>query len=558
MQDNIKELLYDLVKDQYTWKIASRDKTKLSYVRNGRGQYLSKAQVANEIFNALHIIPSYKSVTIQDVNDYMDWFEEEEIKKINSSKPVSPAKPKINIAGLSQAASWIYEQVMSKECPFSTSSRADCIMYKNGSTEINATEKNLISWLNQRVRDLGIRDEYRIGDIADGWDLLKKHLSSVVVNNLCETMKYDASFEGLKTEFIKYLYQYLQIEEDYDVFEMLFSHWMWYLKRRIFNKDVVWHIWINFMGAQGIGKTQMIMRMLKPFEDYMVNTSLATMSDITKEYMKFTDNYVIFLDELNTGDNNDNQDIQLSDGEVDAIKQLMTQEYLTVRLYGTQTQAKVKNTFAPISCANKHLYDILFDGDAMRRWFEFNCKRESAPKDYSELNAMLAKFPEVMKGIDENNDNGYWIKGSEVDKKIVNIQKSYVPTHTSTNLWIRDCVVTPDYDKLDYTKFDGPEFNLYKDYCKCVGKFSASLERVEGIIKRLWPQCIDDEGHPHIFIDYNYDITNGTKYENTARHAPKLSTLVKQPEPDDPYTPTIKQMMSLQEKSEIFARINHQ
>lgn len=561
MNDNIKELLYDIIKDQYTWSVNSKDKTKLTYIKNGKKNYLNKIQVASEIYEMIRVFPMYKEVTNKDVIEYVDWFESEELKKINSAKPVSPAKPKIVISGLSEAASWIYEQMSSSNCPFNTSPRADCITYKYGGTVINATEKNVISWLNQRVRDLGIRDEYRVGDINDGWDLLKKHLSSVVVNNICESMKYDVTYENVKNEFIKYLYDYLEIAEDYDIFEMLFSHWMWYLKRRIFNKPVVWHIWINFMGAQGIGKTQLITRMLQPLEDFMVNTSLAAMSDITKEYMKFTDNYVIFLDELNTGDNSDTQEIQLSDSEVDAIKQLMTQEYLTVRLYGTQSQARVKNTFAPISCANKHLYDILFDGDAMRRWFEFNCKRQAAPESYTELNDMLAKFLDVMKAIDENNDNGYWIKGSPTDIKIQNIQKGYVPTHTSTNLWIRDCVVTPDYDLLSDTKFDGPEFSLYKDYCKCVGKYSASLERVESIIKRLWPNCIDKEGHPHIYIDFNYDITNGTKYQNTTRSAPRPQKLVTNPDvppPGDDYTPSNSfKPMTLQEKSDYFARINH-
>lgn len=161
------------------------------------------------------------------------------------------------------------------------------------------------------------------------------------------------------------------------MYEMIFKHWMWCLKRRMFSKPVIWHIWINFNGAQGIGKTQMLNRMFKFIEDFIITTNLRVMNDVDREYRKFTDNYVIIFDDLNSGENSDN-DVSLNDDAVDAIKQIMTQEVLSIRQFQTQDQNKVKNTFVPISTANKHLYDIIYDGDAMRRWFEFNCQRSKA------------------------------------------------------------------------------------------------------------------------------------------------------------------------------------
>lgn len=428
-------------------------------------------------------------------------------KALGEALPVAvkapEAHPKIYIPDIGGTASWILEKLKDPKCPFDISKRADRITYRNNTS---SNDKGILAWLNQRVHDLDLKKVYKTGDISDGWELLKLHFMSSQKQYLCKQFEYTGS--PFVNEFIRYVYDYLEISEDYDVFEMMFRHWMWCLKRRIFGKPVVWHIWLNFNGAQGIGKSQMLTRMFKTFEDFTVVTNLKIMNDIEREYKKFTDNYVIIFDDLNSGENNDN-DLLLNDSAVDAIKQIMTQEVFTIRQFNTQDQSRVPNTFVPISTANKHLYDVIYDGDAMRRWFEFNCRRGKAPDSYDELNAMLERFPEVLQGIDENRDVGYWDRDCETGRKIVEIQKRYIPTNTSTNTWIDYCHVTPDLDRKDETAFKVPSYKQYCTYCRAVGKHNAGLQRVTMILARLWPDCIDDQGVAHVYIESKIDDASG-------------------------------------------------
>lgn len=478
------------------------DKNKLVFSLNSTGQYLAVDAVAKML--QLEFKRSERPFTLQEVADWLEDFQNETLKTLNCP---AYSKPKKIFNELGEAASWIYEQLkVNKDCPIKISDRGDTIEFVSDGVRINGNDKLVRAWLTSKVHDLGLQKIYREGILDAGWLLLKQKFQTVTKAEKNSLVKYDGS--KFVDEFLKYIYDYLQIKEDYDVYEMIFKHWMWCLKRRMFDRPVVWHIWINFAGAQGIGKTQMINRMFNFLSDFKADTTLRIMNDLDREYRKFTDNYIIFFDELNTGDNSDSE-ILLYDGAVDAIKQIMTQETFTVRQFQTQDQNKVRNTFVPISCANKHLYDIIYDGDAMRRWFEFNCQRNTPPESYDELNAILERFPEALKGIDENNDKGYWIKGSATDKKIVEIQKHYIPTNTSTNTWIDYCGIKPDYEKNQHTSLLAPEYKQYCTYCRAVGKHAAGLQRVTMILGRLWPDCIDDKGIAHVVIEKRVDEGNG-------------------------------------------------
>ena len=498
-QDKAK--LLDALDDTYTYQLNSKDKNKLSFKPIKGGNYMGLQEVANRI--AEEFKRAERPYTVAEISGWLKEFQKE---YVDNCKMPNTAKPKLVINGLGLTASWIYEILHSSDCPLHISDRGDSIEFRADGVTSSGNDKLVRAWLTSKVADLGLQKVYREGMLDAGWLLLKQKFQTATKAAKNAMGKYDGN--PFVDEFLKYIYDYLQIEEDYDVYEMIFKHWMWCLKRRMFGKPVVWHIWINFAGAQGIGKTQMINRMFEFITDFMVNTDLGKMNDLDREYRKFTDNYIVFFDELNTGENSDT-DVSLNDSAVDAIKQIMTQETFTVRQFQTQDQNKVKNTFVPISCANRHLYDIIYDGDAMRRWFEFNCRRTTVPDSYDELNAILARFPEALRSIDESRDTGYWEKGSDTDKKIVEIQKHYIPTNTSTNTWIDYCHVTPDYDRKDETALMAPAYKQYCTYCRAVGKHAAGMQRVTMILARLWPECVDDKGVAHVFIESKIDDASG-------------------------------------------------
>lgn len=496
-----KEKIISALKKDFEFRPNSRDKNKLSFIPIEGGGYLGLTDTANRL--AAGFKYSERPYTATEICECLRDFQTEYIE---NNKMPSIAKPKLVIKDLGVTASWIYEILHAPDCPLHISDRGDSIEFRADGVSIAGNDKLVRAWLTSKVKDMDLQKVYREGDLDAGWLLLKQKFQTAAKATKNNLIAFDGN--PFVDEFLHYIYDYLQIKEDYDVYEMMFKHWMWCLKRRMFNKPVIWHIWLNFNGAQGIGKTQMINRMLRFIEDFIITTNLRIMNDVDREYRKFTDNYVIIFDDLNTGENSDN-DVSLNDNAVDAIKQIMTQEVFTVRQFQTQDQNKVKNTFVPISTANRHLYDIIYDGDAMRRWFEFNCQRSTPPESYDELNAILERFPEALRGIDENNDKGYWDRQSAVSNKIVEIQKHYIPTNTSTNTWIDYCHVTPDFDRSPETAFMAPAYKQYSSYCRAVGKHTAGLQRVTMILGRLWPECIDEKGIAHVFIESKIDDTTG-------------------------------------------------
>lgn len=426
------------------------------------------------------------------LTDFKDWVE--------AVTPKQTAQ-KVYFRNLPQVTNWIYEQLRSPVCPFKLSPKYDMIQYVSNSVEVAAGEGDLVGWLNCRAADLNKSKVYKTGLVSSGWDILKKEMCANCVGMLRESIAYDPNDIPTMDVFIKSLYEYLQIKEPYEIFEMLFKHWCWTLKRHIWDKDVKWHIWVNFSGAQGIGKSELVRRMCNFIREFFAEATLNAFNDVEKQYKLFTDTYVLFFDELNKGDNKDSVvEMTLNSSAIDSIKDMVTKDIITVRMYNTQNQGKFKNKFTPISVANNRLYDVIYDGEAMRRWFDFYCQRETIPASYDEINAILATFPDALKGIDENSDDGYWDHTSEIGRKITEIQKTYVPTNTSTNSWVSYCEVQPDLTFDPKNKFNARLYNFYKEYCKSVGRGCASMDRASAILKRLWPNAVNDEGDVFVTV----------------------------------------------------------
>lgn len=427
-----------------------------------------------------------------------EWKVTDVIDIINSLKS-KINQPVVYFKHLPPVCNWIYSQLNSNRTLFDISNKYDMINFKSNQSEISTSDKAVLSWLNLRAMEEGLGKVYKNGVIKDGWDILKLQMTADCIKMLKESISYDVNNEVTMNIFIRSIYDYLDIKEEYDIFEMLFKHWCWTLKRHIWNKPVTWQIWINFFGAQGIGKTEMIRRMTKFMRDFYAETNLNAFNDVEKQFKLFTDSYVLYFDELNKGDNKDTAiEMLLNQNAVDSIKDLMTKDIITVRQYQTQDQGKFKNIFTPISAANSHLYDIVYDGEAMRRWFDFTCQRETVPESYDEINAILCTFQEALKGINENNDAGYWDQHSEVGIKIKAIQKTYVPTNTSTNSWINYCEVTPDNEHKNL--FNAKTYGMYRTYSKSVGRHSASMDKVKAILKRLWPEAVDADDNVYVNV----------------------------------------------------------
>lgn len=490
LQDYFRDTCsYDTITERWFYK---------SSLASGRKKYVTPAQIFSEYISLISKLHKTCSTTIADFEDY--------VKRATPIKETT----KCYFKELPQISNWIYEQLTIPTCPFDISKKFDMINFRSNDNQVSTGDKAVVGWLNCRAADLGLSKVYKVGLMSAGWDMLKLKMASDCIKMLKESIKYNEANVSITDSFIRSIYDYLQIKERYEIFEMLFKHWCWTLKRHIWNRHVTWQIWINFYGAQGIGKSEMIRRMFKFIRDFMAETSLSAFNDVERQYKLFTDTYVLYFDELNKGDNKDAAvEMVLNSAAVDSIKDMMTKDIITVRQYQTQDQAKFRNQFTPISAANNHLYDIVYDGEAMRRWFDFTCCRQNPPESYDEINNILATFQDALKGIDEDKDEGYWIPNSEIGKEIFAIQKTYIPTNTSTNSWINYCSVKPDNEHLTANIFNAKLYSEYSAYCKSVGRGKASMDRVAAILKRLWPEAVDANGN--VYVTSTKVISEGTE-----------------------------------------------
>jgi hypothetical protein len=188
----------------------------------------------------------------------------------------------------------------------------------------------------------------------------------------------------------------------------------------------------------------------------------------------------------------------LSTDDIKTLKSILTGNKLDTRIYGTQEQMKRTITFSCISSANEHLYDVIFDPETMRRYFEFNCMRSEIgnTEELNSLNEVLDRSVEFWRAIDETREEGYWNPNSDIGKEIWEVQKTYYPTKSTL-------IEMSKYYKF---KFEGmlstsESYKTYSEWCKQAGMKPKSIMNFNSEIAKRWPNLIGSDGHPHIVFE---------------------------------------------------------
>lgn len=373
----------------------------------------------------------------------------------------------------------------------------------------NSSLEELFDHFKAIKEDDPVLKPYSIGAIESWIKKIAASARNLAQNKLISKIKYDEKYEKDVDPFLKSIYDFFQIKQSFPVFRMMMCHWAWQVKRKMTNRDVVWHIWINFNGPSKIGKSWMVRHIAKPFEGFYLEAPIRIIFDDTKEVMKMTNNYIINFEELAVNKERSpfgGGDGTLSKDEISTMKSIVTGEKLDTRIYGKQAQMKRDITFSCISTANEHLYDVFFDETTMRRYFEFDCQRTvpGTDEERAELNKHLDDSLKFWKGIDDNRDRGYWEESSKLGKEVFDAQSSYYPTKGPIVEMAKyfDFVKSPTTPTCD-------SYNTFHDWCRSAGyKFIKSLPSFNAEVAKRFPECIGSDGLPHIcFVSKNGDST---------------------------------------------------
>lgn len=318
--------------------------------------------------------------------------------------------------------------------------------------------------------------------------LMDRHQDSL--NAVMKRIAYDPEVEkkeGVKAFWDYLFYDYFRPEGvSYGVFVKVFRHWMWLVKRKVWNRSVKWHIMLHLFGPTGTGKTETVRMLVKELADFTSETTLSTLMDSTREIKRLTSNYVLFVDELALNGEDAVDTPKLNTAQMDLMKAMLTAEYIDSRVFGTQEQARRKASFTCISAANKHLYDVIFDPTSMRRYVEIPCNIVR-PETWDKHNSIMANARWIWKTIDENNDDGYLLEHTPEYEEIEKLQSGYYPTRTTTKMWIDACNVRTGSGTLT------DAYDAYRDWCKSSGNPSKALQNFVDDIRHFLPESIGEK-----------------------------------------------------------------
>lgn len=309
-----------------------------------------------------------------------------------------------------------------------------------------------------------------------------------------ENVRYEERFLNMGEKWLKAVYEYFKPKESYEIFSTLMRHWAWQVKRKMNDKPVNNHIWLNFFGAAGLGKTTALNKISAPITDFTSTTSISKLFDDTKEIKRLTENFILIFDEMAVNVESEASGGRLTADQKAILKSIITGDKMDARVYGTQEQAKRRITFSCISSANEHLYDVIYDETTMRRFFDFNCTG-TRPKSFDDINRYLDNSIYFWKSIDENMDEGYFDPNSDVGRQVQQIQASYYPTKTTTKMWA-DAVNL----RIGKTKLESA-FRFYTNWCKETGNKGKALQYFARDIQHILPDCTGPNGK--IFVDFD-------------------------------------------------------
>lgn len=171
----------------------------------------------------------------------------------------------------------------------------------------------------------------------------------------------------------------------------IMAHFLWMVKRKMLDKEVVWHIMPILYGPQGCGKTYAIKKFIEPLGNMTLEMRVSELVDSRFQFA-LNNNFIAFLDELAGAQKT----------EVEVLKNQITATHNDSRKLGKNKVFKIKQNVSLIGATNRPVSEIIYDPTGARRFYEII----TLPKmDWPAICSI--DYTAMYKGIDENLDRGY-------------------------------------------------------------------------------------------------------------------------------------------------------
>lgn len=185
------------------------------------------------------------------------------------------------------------------------------------------------------------------------------------------------------------------------------AHFIWQIKRKLIDKEIVFHIMPILFGSQGGGKSKSLQQLFHPIKNLTLDLGLTEVTD-SRFYFSLSRNFVVILDEL----------AGIRKADVDILKKQISATYNDSRRLGGNTVTKIKQNASFIGTTNRNVNELLFDVSGARRFYEIKTLDKL---DWDSINSI--DYVALFRGIDENLERGYL---EEVMSEVIADQKELI------------------------------------------------------------------------------------------------------------------------------------
>ncbi len=258
------------------------------------------------------------------------------------------------------------------------------------------------------------------------------------------------------------------------VTEAVLAHFIWQAKRKMLNLKVYDHLMPVINGPQGIGKTEAVKKLITPAEPCILRSRITDLID-SRSGLSLTPNFIGVFDEMQGA----------SKADIDGLKNLITQDFASIRMLGTNDVVSVKQNCTFIGTTNKPISEQIFDSTGMRRFFEIKLVDKI---DWNAINTI--DYDKLWQGIDESKPNGYL---SQVENELRAIQSELTAVDDVDDFLQEHGITLPTSDSEDV-----PCNQLYDTY-----RVWAANSGTKAITKQLLGRRLKSRGFEVISLTRN-------------------------------------------------------
>lgn len=178
--------------------------------------------------------------------------------------------------------------------------------------------------------------------------------------------------------------------ERFDLDLAAMKQFIWQVKRKLTGREVNQHLFVVLYGAQDLGKTRAMHRLLQPINELTHElTDLSVLND-NRELGLLARSFVVFVDEM----------ARASAADMAKLKNIVTSPVINQRVMNTTLHSSKTNNATFIGAANMEVQDIFYDPSGVRRFWQINC----APRiDWAAVNSVDALA--IWRSVDESDEN---------------------------------------------------------------------------------------------------------------------------------------------------------